>query len=284
MDNPWKVDSIQAFSCLKCPECSFNTKEEDWFQDHAVKNHPSSSLLFYKCDRLFENSAKSGSSNDNLTEEVSNSSKRLAENIECTESEAKKAKNDSDDAAETSQNTTNNEAENSKSSNEQKSTTIQKTKKNKKVNKNFVRGIPKNLKTPYGICSDFVRSEFFMNSADLRDGITERLKCVICDENGPSYDTISDVQSHIVLDHIGENTEQFECWWCKCDAYICEIRPGGLEYECPKCLRKTRRGNLNGDLLVSHEWLKVIYFSEFIIFCIRPKNYQIFHLFYVSIL
>ena len=21
--NPWKVESVQAFSCLKCPECSF---------------------------------------------------------------------------------------------------------------------------------------------------------------------------------------------------------------------------------------------------------------------
>ena len=44
--NPWKVKSIQAFACLKCPECDFNTKEEKNLQDHAVENHP---LCFVFC-------------------------------------------------------------------------------------------------------------------------------------------------------------------------------------------------------------------------------------------
>merc|ERR1712203_194085 len=47
-ENPWEVDSIQAFSCLKCPECFFNAKEENTFQDHAIENHPLSHLLFSK--------------------------------------------------------------------------------------------------------------------------------------------------------------------------------------------------------------------------------------------
>ena len=44
--NPWKVDSIQDFSCLKCPECSFYTKEEIYFQNHAMADHPLSAILF----------------------------------------------------------------------------------------------------------------------------------------------------------------------------------------------------------------------------------------------
>ena len=46
--NPWQVDSIQAFSFLKCPECIFDTKEEELFQDHAIENHPLSFVLFGK--------------------------------------------------------------------------------------------------------------------------------------------------------------------------------------------------------------------------------------------
>ena len=46
--NPWKVDSIWAFTYLHCPECEFNTRESNNFQDHAVENHPLSSVLFKK--------------------------------------------------------------------------------------------------------------------------------------------------------------------------------------------------------------------------------------------
>jgi len=46
--NPWQVESIQDFSFLKCPECTFDTKEEGTFQDHATENHPLSFVLFGK--------------------------------------------------------------------------------------------------------------------------------------------------------------------------------------------------------------------------------------------
>ena len=46
LKNPWKVESIQDFSCLKCPECVFYTKEENDFENHAVANHPLSATLF----------------------------------------------------------------------------------------------------------------------------------------------------------------------------------------------------------------------------------------------
>ena len=46
VDNPWQVDSIQAFSFLKCPECLFDTKEEVNFQKHAIGNHPLSIVFF----------------------------------------------------------------------------------------------------------------------------------------------------------------------------------------------------------------------------------------------
>ena len=48
MDNPWQVDSIQAFSYLKCPECVFETKEENDFETHALDNHPLAFVLFGK--------------------------------------------------------------------------------------------------------------------------------------------------------------------------------------------------------------------------------------------
>ena len=234
MANPWKVDSIQAFLCFKCPECEFDTKEEYFFQDHALKNHLLSHALFDdRCLKLFNKETKSRSRNGNLTEK---SSKRPRENIECAESEAKKAKNDSSHAAEASQNTTNNESENTKSVTQQKSTTTQKTNKNINLKKDFVQGIPKNLKAPSRICSDLYWSEYFKNSADLRDGIREQLKCVICDKNGQTYDTKNDVWDHVVLDHIGENPSfKVKCYDCNCDAFMCEIRLYGLIYECPKC-------------------------------------------------
>ena len=53
--NPWQVDSIQAFYFLKCPECSFDTKEENYFHEHALQNHPLSIVFFgTKSEELFE--------------------------------------------------------------------------------------------------------------------------------------------------------------------------------------------------------------------------------------
>jgi KRAB domain-containing zinc finger protein len=59
--DPWQVDSIQDFWFLRCPECSFDTKEEEHFRVHAIKNHPESLGLFEKTvkeeaiDTSFEN-------------------------------------------------------------------------------------------------------------------------------------------------------------------------------------------------------------------------------------
>ena len=44
--NPWHVESILAFYCLKCPECEFNSKEENNFVHHAKECHPLSNVLF----------------------------------------------------------------------------------------------------------------------------------------------------------------------------------------------------------------------------------------------
>ena len=44
--NPWQVESILAFYCLKCPECEFNSKEENNFIRHAEEYHPLSYVLF----------------------------------------------------------------------------------------------------------------------------------------------------------------------------------------------------------------------------------------------
>ena len=56
-ENPWLVDSINSFYFLKCPECNFDSKWEDTFQDHALENHPKSFVLFGKSTKEidFEN-------------------------------------------------------------------------------------------------------------------------------------------------------------------------------------------------------------------------------------
>ena len=48
--NPWKVNSLEAFTCLKCPECAFFSKEESNFRNHATENHPLSSEFFEQLD------------------------------------------------------------------------------------------------------------------------------------------------------------------------------------------------------------------------------------------
>ena len=45
-NNPWEVDGIEMFLHFKCPECSFLTRKDHIFQDHAVENHPLSFSLF----------------------------------------------------------------------------------------------------------------------------------------------------------------------------------------------------------------------------------------------
>ena len=55
VDSPWQVESIEAFYVLKCPECTFYTKEDKGFHDHAVKNHHLSFLFFGKpCEEILD--------------------------------------------------------------------------------------------------------------------------------------------------------------------------------------------------------------------------------------
>ena len=46
VNNPWLVDSLQDFLFLQCPECTFGTKEEENFQEHAIERHPLSIVFF----------------------------------------------------------------------------------------------------------------------------------------------------------------------------------------------------------------------------------------------
>ena len=52
--NPWQVDSIQAFYFLKCPECALDTKEENFFHEHALENHTLSLVFFGTNSEEFE--------------------------------------------------------------------------------------------------------------------------------------------------------------------------------------------------------------------------------------
>ena len=57
LKNPWYVDSIQSFLCFKCPECFYDSKEKEEFQEHALENHPLSFVLFGK---IFEEDEHNG--------------------------------------------------------------------------------------------------------------------------------------------------------------------------------------------------------------------------------
>ena len=48
INNPWQVESIEAFYVLKCPECAFYTKQDNQFYIHAIENHPMCYELFGK--------------------------------------------------------------------------------------------------------------------------------------------------------------------------------------------------------------------------------------------
>ena len=65
--NPWLVDSIHEFWVLQCPECRFDSKEEEVFEHHAVENHSLSYVLFGKELKL-EQPDDFHNSNYNLTD------------------------------------------------------------------------------------------------------------------------------------------------------------------------------------------------------------------------
>ena len=72
--NPWKVDSLEAFTCLKCPECAFFSKEESNFRNHATENHQLSSEFFEQLDTqsaLYceENNIKENTSAEDLSKQ-----------------------------------------------------------------------------------------------------------------------------------------------------------------------------------------------------------------------
>ena len=56
--NPWFVESLEAFSFFKCPECKFDTQGEYFFQVHATENHPLSFVFFGKTKWDFDQEVK----------------------------------------------------------------------------------------------------------------------------------------------------------------------------------------------------------------------------------
>ena len=53
-ENPWQVESIQAFTIFQCPECLFEAEEEIQFENHATENHSLSFVLFGAIVALFD--------------------------------------------------------------------------------------------------------------------------------------------------------------------------------------------------------------------------------------
>ena len=44
--NPWRVESIEAFSFYCCPECDFKSKDGHYFKRHAMESHNKSKVFF----------------------------------------------------------------------------------------------------------------------------------------------------------------------------------------------------------------------------------------------
>ena len=65
--NPWKVDSLEAFACLKCPECTYFSREEINFKNHAIKRHPLSSVFFEQSESQFVIASEENSTLDNIS-------------------------------------------------------------------------------------------------------------------------------------------------------------------------------------------------------------------------
>ena len=107
--NPWQVNSIDAFNCLKCPECMFFSQAEIDFKDHAMKNHPLSNAFFDKfelnsfieikeelCDTISENNCDlnfSGIKDEYLEEK---NETVFAENLDIKEEYSKEPSNQKD--------------------------------------------------------------------------------------------------------------------------------------------------------------------------------------------
>ena len=66
--NPWKVESLDDFTFICCPECTFKSKTESSFQDHALDNHPQC-LVFFSDS---EGSHELQNENTDIKEEPSN--------------------------------------------------------------------------------------------------------------------------------------------------------------------------------------------------------------------
>ena len=65
--NPWKVDSLEAFVCLKCPECTYFSKEEINFKNHAIESHPLSSVFFEQSESQVVIASEENSTLDNIS-------------------------------------------------------------------------------------------------------------------------------------------------------------------------------------------------------------------------
>ena len=65
--NPWKVDSLEAFACLKCPECTYFSKEEINFKNHAIKSHPLSFVFFEQSESQVVIASEENSTLDDIS-------------------------------------------------------------------------------------------------------------------------------------------------------------------------------------------------------------------------
>ena len=81
VDNPWNVDSIWAFTYLKCPECVFDTQEESVFRNHASENHPLS-FVFFGWDDVIKKEAEKENNKENDAFKVDNDSYNNGDNYD----------------------------------------------------------------------------------------------------------------------------------------------------------------------------------------------------------
>ena len=95
--NPWLVDSIEAFSFYCCPECVFRSKEEDYFQAHALQNHVLSRSLFLESSDKSQDEIKEDQKQQTYSKEHENNAQTKKDNFENDQFNESKVKDEIDE-------------------------------------------------------------------------------------------------------------------------------------------------------------------------------------------
>ena len=239
--NPWQVHSVEAFLYLKCPECRFDTQEEEVFQEHALENHSLSYVLFGKEVKLqpfveFENSNNSWIKTDLdsvKTETDFSQTECLDENVGNCAYVKEEFIDTSYDGCD---NSINIKREHCESTND----SVDKTEDDLKLKQFALKNKRKQILIKRDVESSLnVQTELIDNKNDLTVHEEKKpFKCSLCDVR---FTQKSAVRSHVKIVHEGE--KPFVCSTCgyatgrrnELARHIESVHEKKRPFKCPDC-------------------------------------------------